>query len=117
MSHGGARKGAGRPDGKNTKISRTQELIAKATQGGVTPLEVLVNSMRFYHEMAEDAVEQFRQSESAKQKAKLFRIVNQLKSSAKDYATAAASYIHPKLNAISAPDGGPIQAKIEIVFV
>lgn len=98
--NGGARPGAGRKAG--TRITKTQELIARATEGGATPMEVLVKSMRFYHGLAEDAVVQLQESQNAKQKAKIFKVVNHLKSLAKDYAVCAAPYIHPKLAAIDA---------------
>lgn len=44
MTHGGARKGSGRKPGGLNKLTR--EIAAAAAAEGITPLEVLVNSMR-----------------------------------------------------------------------
>ena len=44
MTVGGARPGAGRPAGSLTK--RNSEVIAKALEGGITPLEYLLDVMR-----------------------------------------------------------------------
>lgn len=70
---GGAIPGAGRPKGAINKTSK--ELIAKATEGGITPLEYMLKIMR-----NEDADPLIRN----------------------DMAKAAAPYIHPKLSSIDA---------------
>lgn len=44
MTAGGARPGAGRPAGSLTR--RNSEVIAKALEGGITPLEYLLGLMR-----------------------------------------------------------------------
>ena len=120
MPSGGAREGAGRPKYHGPKkITRTQALIAKATEGGDTPLEVLVDSMRYYNELAVDAIQQLQNAENPKKQSALFKVVNQLKNSAKDYAIAAAPYIHSKLATVAntGADGGPIQVSLEVSFV
>ena len=48
MAKGGSRKGAGRPKGAITK--RTREIAEKATLAGKTPIEILLEGMRFYYE-------------------------------------------------------------------
>ena len=71
MARGGKRPGAGRKAGVLNK--RTQEIAAKASAEGVTPLEFLLNAMR-------DETRDFAQRLSA----------------AKD----AAPYVHPRLAAV-----------------
>ena len=46
MPSGGARPGGGRPRGSATKKSK--EIRDKAALTGVTPLEVMIEAMRFY---------------------------------------------------------------------
>jgi hypothetical protein len=88
MGHGGARPGAGQK--LNSKVSRTQELIERATKDGITPLEYMLKVMR-----DENADKNRRDAMAEK----------------------AAQYIHPKLTAISAPNGGPIALSLEVNFV
>lgn len=98
---GGARQGAGRPKGSKDKATIEKEaaraeIIKKALDGGISPLEVMVNVMREHYASA-------RYSEAA--------------SVAKD----AAPYMHPKLASIdhkhAGEGGGPIQTKHTIEFV
>lgn len=44
MTHGGSRKGAGRPKGAVTK--RTREVALKAKKEGLTPLEYMLRVLR-----------------------------------------------------------------------
>lgn len=85
---GGAQKNAGRK--KGSLGQRTQEIIAAVAKSGISPLEYMLKVMRDPEQ--EDA----RRDEMAK---------------------AAAPFIHPKLNAISAPDGGPVQVGLTVTFV
>lgn len=84
MARGGKRNGAGRPKGAATKRSR--EIADKATQEGLTPLEVMLTAMR----------------EHAKAKR-----WDDAASIAKD----AAPYMHPRLASMqhTGRNGGPIQ--------
>lgn len=70
---GGKQKGAGRP--KGSKDTRTQELVKKALEGGITPLDHMLKIMR--NENEDPLVRN-------------------------DMAKAAAPYIHPKLASIEA---------------
>jgi hypothetical protein len=71
MPSGGARPGGGRPRGSATKKSK--EYREKAALTGVTPLEVMIEAMRFY------------QAQGNRDRASAI---------AKD----AAPYMHPRLN-------------------
>jgi hypothetical protein len=53
-NHGGKRSGAGRPP--RATNARTREIAERAFEEGVTPLEVMLDNMRFYHSGAEEAV-------------------------------------------------------------
>jgi len=70
---GGSRRGAGRKPGSVSK--KTREIAEAAIKEGVTPLEFLLSVMRDEDEVREKRV---------------------------DAAKAAAPYIHPRLNAVSA---------------
>lgn len=47
MALGGARPGAGRPPGSRNK--KTRERLELAAQEGITPLEVMLEAMRFHY--------------------------------------------------------------------
>ena len=89
MSKGGSREGAGRPKGA-TSISKKQQLIDIAVKDGMTPLEYMLKVMR-----DEEAHPDRRDTMAEK----------------------AAQYVHPKLTAISAPNGGPVAMSLEVTFV
>ena len=83
---GGARKGAGRPRGAATKVTR--KIADRESRKGITPLEVMLKAMREHHSKKEwDA--------------------------AAAIAKDAAPYMHAKLASVqhSGPNGGPIQAQ------
>ena len=133
MAQGGKRVGAGRPKGALTK--RTQEIAAKAAKEGKTPLEVMLENMRHFHDVALDAEatlrglsagefsEQVPANATPEDQFKF--LLAQVKKTAgyrqmaQDAASDAAPYMHPKLAAIqhTGEDGGPIQhvARIELV--
>jgi hypothetical protein len=80
---GGARQGAGRkPGGKNRK---SREIADRAAAEGITPLEVMLHTMRAHYEAGDfDA--------------------------ASAVAKDAAPYVHPRLAAVEhgGKDGGPL---------
>lgn len=91
MPRGGKREGAGRKQGAVTKRSRA--IADKAMDQGITPLEVMLANMRHFHEQG-------------------------MRDQAQACARDAAGYMHPRLTAVSAPDGGPIKFdRIEWVIV
>ena len=93
-SHGGARKGAGRPPGSANR--KTREIADRAAQEGLTPLEFMLQVMR-------DEANEPRDRLSA--------------------AVSAAPYMHPKLASIehTGADGGAIKTEnkwqVELVSV
>lgn len=88
MANGGARPGSGRKRGQKNR--KTKLLIEAATKDGITPLEYMM---------------------------KVMRDENSPLNRRDDMAKAAAPYVHPKLNAISAPNGGPVQVSLSVSFV
>lgn len=97
---GGERAGAGRPKGAPSK--RTQEAIDKAIGDGLTPLQVLMDGMRWYQELAEREHAKIKGKEFLEENEELFKVIKDLKNNARDYATAAAPYSHAKLSSIEA---------------
>jgi hypothetical protein len=87
MSHGGARKGAGRKPGALT--TKTRAIAEQAMADGILPLEVILHAMRT----------KFADGDLI---------------AAAALAKDAAPYVHPRLAAIeqSGPGGGPIPTKV-----
>lgn len=93
---GGARKGAGRKPGAVSV--KTREIAERLiSDGGLTPLEVMLKTMRAFMSAAEQPG--FAGEDSLK-----------LMTAASRVASDAAPYMHPRLAAIehSGPDGAPI---------
>jgi hypothetical protein len=131
MAHGGKREGAGRKLGAVTK--RTREIADRALAEGKSPLEVMLDNMRHFQQVALDAEavlagltveeiggkdmspdDQFKMLLAKAKNAAGFRQM------AQECARDAASYIHPKLTAVAhtGPDGGPIKfERIELIGV
>jgi hypothetical protein len=125
MPRGGKREGAGRTPGALTK--RTRETAERALATGMNPLEVMLDNMRHFQQVALDAeatLEGLTASEFSEQispnaspedqfkflLAQVKKTVG-LRSMAQECARDAAPYIHPKLSAVahSGPNGGPIE--------
>jgi hypothetical protein len=126
MPRGGKRVGAGRKQGALTK--RTREVAEQATAQGKTPLEVMLDNMRHFQQVAIDAeatlegltVSEFTGKVTAETPEEQFKaLLAQVKKTAgfrqlaQECARDAASYMHPKLTAVShtGADGGPVVFK------
>jgi hypothetical protein len=122
MARGGKREGAGRPEGALTK--RTRDVAERAMATGKTPLEVMLDNMRHFQQVALDAEavieglttqemtgvevspdEQFKSLLAQVKKAAGLRQM------AHECARDAAPFLHPRLNAVShtGQDGGPVE--------
>lgn len=75
MSRGGAREGAGRKAGGHNR--KTMDLLAKARQFGITPLDVMLGNMVHFHKAGD-------------------------RQAAQKCAAEAAPYLHAKLSSIEA---------------
>lgn len=88
---GGKRPGAGRKPG--TANVKTAEIAAKAMAEGITPIEVLLKTMRKLHQASEDG-----QVVIGNDGETLTPIG--LSMMAAEVAAKAAPYCHPRLNAV-----------------
>lgn len=100
-TRGGARPGAGRP--KSGTETRTQQLVKKYTvEGELTPIDVLMSDMKFFHNLGEEQMLIAKTTKPGKEQAKAFRAGKELKDIAANRAREAAPYIHAKLASIQA---------------
>jgi hypothetical protein len=108
--HGGARPNAGRK--KSATTIRTREIAEKVISEageGATPLEVMMKVMTGFVEAAE-AARQSKDPDERKSALKLMVL-------AKDAASAAAPYVHPRLAAIDHTTNGKDLAPTSGVLV
>lgn len=95
-TRGGVRKNSGRKESPATK--RTREIADRESQNGLTPLEVMLNTMRIYVDEAM-AYRNVRTEEGLEDpQSKLAAL--QLLEKASEVAAKAAPYMHPRLNSI-----------------
>ena len=125
MARGGKREGSGRKVGSLTK--RTQEVAERAIAEGKSPLEVMLDNMRHFQQVAFDAEEvlagltaeeytgvemtpenQFKKLLAEVKKAAGLRVM------AHECARDAAPYMHSRLNAttLTGENGGALVVKI-----
>lgn len=114
MARGGKREGAGRPAGAVTR--RTREVAERALASGMTPLDIMLDNMRHFQQVALDAeatiegltAEEFSEQVPADASpeeqfkfllAQVKKTVG-LRQAAQDAARDAAPYIHPKLASV-----------------
>ena len=126
MPRGGYRPGAGRPPGAIS--TRSRDIAEKAIGDGLTPLEVMLDNMRFYQAEAERLTEQLH-AESArhgevavngsrgKSHAGITEMM-ELRKRAVDAAARAAPYVHPRMgyaasDEVSDPDFVPLAERIK----
>jgi hypothetical protein len=126
MPRGGKREGAGRKQGALTK--RTREIAERASAEGKSPLEVMLDNMRHFQQVALDAeatlegltVAEFTGSVTAETPEEQFKaLLAQVKKTAgfrqlaQDCARDAAPYMHSRLTAVAhtGADGGPVLFK------
>lgn len=130
MSRGGKREGAGRPAGAVTK--RTREIAERAVAEGKSPLEIMLDNMRHFQQVALDAeavldgmtAAEFTGKVTAETPEEQFKaLLAQVKKTAgfrqlaQESARDAAPYMHPKLSAIehTGANGGPIEAEVTMI--
>lgn len=125
MARGGKREGSGRKQGALTK--RTREIAEQAAAKGKVPLEVMLDNMRHFQQVALDAeavIENINEEQAKalgetheEQFKALLAKVKQaagLRIMAHGCAKDAAPYMHASLKAveITGKDGGPVQVQI-----
>lgn len=125
MPRGGKREGAGRKQGALT--AKTRETAERALAEGKSPLEVMLDNMRHFQQVALDAeaviegmnesqVNELGESHEQRFKALLAKVKQAagLRQMAVECARDAAGYVHPKLTAVShtGAEGGPLVIQI-----
>jgi hypothetical protein len=123
-SKGGARAGAGRKEGSLTK--RTREIAEIAAAKGISPLEVMMNTMMELYKEANncsgvssrhhdhgDRVNEHDDGHDTMITENRIKLLNM----AATIARHAAPYVHPRLSAIehTGKDGAPLQSGVLVV--
>lgn len=123
MSSGGLRAGAGRKPNTPNKASAARQ--AKVAATGLTPLDIMLDNARYFHEQALDAEAALAAMqpdviEGLEPKDQFNRMLAEVKKAAglREMAGAAArdaaNYIHPRLTAIQGGDPNkPVKLVIE----
>lgn len=129
MPRGGKRDNAGRKKGALTQ--RTRAIAEKASAQGKTPLEVMLDNMRHFQQVALDAeavienltAEQISDRDmNPEEQFKL--LLSQVKKAAglrqmaHECARDAAPFVHPRLQSIAhtGEDGGPVAIQFSTVY-
>lgn len=111
MPRGGKREGAGRKTSAVEK--RTRKIANEAAEAGLTPLDVMLDNMRFAHLGATRFLEKLAEahSQSPLEKFDAYKEMLKLRALAQEAAKDAAPYMHPRLAAIehTGAKGGPIE--------
>lgn len=117
MAHGGKRAGSGRKSGSLTVKNReiAERVLAN---GGLTPLEVILDNMRFYHQASVHLVAKLLEQgapppmgEPAPDANPNQNVVDALREvlgfrkMAGEAAKEAAPYLHPRLSSVVEDDG------------
>ncbi len=128
MARGGKRDGAGRPAGAITQ--RTREVAERSLATGMSPLDVMLENMRHFQQVALDAeatlegltAEEFSDkvpSNATPEQQFKFLLAEVKKTAglrqmAQDAARDAAPYVHAKLASVehSGPNGSPIAISV-----
>jgi len=125
VARGGKREGSGRKTGALTV--RTRKIAEQAAAEGKAPVEVMLENMRHFQQVALDAeaviesmneeeVSSLGQNHEEQFKALLAKVKQAagLRQMAHECARDAAPYLHPKLSAVThaGPDGGNLVINI-----
>lgn len=110
-ARGGKRAGAGRKAGAASK--KTREIADKAAVAGITPLEVMMDTMREYHAKAM-AIAPGAAIEVNEEAITRLGLLTEASKIARD----AAPYMHPRLQAmeLSGKDGAPLNPPTQILL-
>src|SRR2546423_5474371 len=104
MPRGGHRENAGGRRGTPNKATAARQAAVAAS--GITPLEVMLDNMRFAHQRAGELLAALLADVEAgevKERAALidaFKPIQGLRQTAQDCAKDAANYVHPKLASV-----------------
>lgn len=111
MPSGGARKGSGRPKGYKDVLKKssaltptarrelTNKLVAKAHEIDLSPIEVMLDTMKMFHDDAQSLIVAAGNEKNRAKKASLWHSAKVESLNAVSVAKDVAPYIHPKLQA------------------
>jgi hypothetical protein len=98
VPRGGARQGAGRKPGQMTK--KTRAIAEEAFKRGVTPLEVMLDNMRFAHEGVDSLLKRIEDDNGHPVDLEALKELLRLRQMSEKWAEAAAPYVHPRLTPV-----------------
>jgi hypothetical protein len=98
MPSGGPRPGGGRPKGVLNK--RSMEIAKQAALAGSTPLDVMIENMRFAHEKLPGILHDIIKGKSLPETFSLVDELLKYRRMAQEAAKDAAPYMHPRLTAM-----------------
>jgi len=103
----------GRRKGTPNKATAARQVQVAAS--GKTPLDVMLDNMRFAHEQAERLMEDLNEGSATTQLSEVMKWRQIAQEAAKD----AAPYVHPKLSSVEhgGNDKKPVQMRMTIQFV
>jgi len=117
MPRGGPGRGGGRKKGGvNKKTAALRAITAKALKSGVTPLEVMLGNMRFYHDEAARILSQVLAGVGKRPSLEMIEALKSVcsfRGEAEVAARDAAPYMHPRLSAIAVK--GNINSNVKMV--
>lgn len=116
------KKTGGRGRGTRNKLTVEREteqavIVAEAKAAGLTPLEVMLENMRFAHQQADELIAKV--AEANNLALDDLKTALGMRKLAEDCARDAAPYVHPRLQSIqhAGEGGGPIQLAAKVTFV
>ena len=101
---GGAGRGQGRKKGvPSQKTLMLKALADKALETGLTPLDIMLDNMRFYHHKAEKLLARVESMVNCSDKDAVFALAKfgEARMKAQQCAQEAANYVHPRLSAVA----------------
>jgi hypothetical protein len=108
----GERRG-GRAKGVPNRASQARQ--KRVAETGITPLEVMLENMRFAHSGAQALVERLGKAKKLDGEAfAAWRELIRLRSFSQDCAKEAAPYVHPKLTSVehTTPPDNPMRSEV-----
>lgn len=106
---GGREKGA-----LNKKTLLIREIADRAVAKGITPLEVMLDNMRFYYSEADKLCAKIlAMKDSTEETVLALKELCSFRKSAQECAVDAANYVHPKLTSVTV--GGDPDNPLEMV--
>lgn len=103
---------------RRIKAETSKELLDKLSENGVSPIEVMINSMRNLYSQYEECLEQGELTNHENTKESIMRYGKDCLRQACEIAKDVAPYFHPRLQAITHAgdeDKAPIQMELTTV--